>query len=205
MRNKSVVIGLTGNIGAGKNVVADILRSHGAAVIDADETSHRIMRNGHEAYDEVVSAFGTEILLKNGEIDRKKLGKIVFNDKIKLDKLVKITHKYIIKDNLTSLSKFKKDGVEIIVLNAPLLVESGMNEHTDTVWFVFAEENLRIERVIIRDGVDRESVTSRIKSQTRPLALMQAADETIENNGTLEELKEKIDNLIKNLDSIGAM
>ena len=117
------VIGLTGGSGSGKTAIASLLQKKGIDIIDADIIAREIVKKGEPALDEIVEEFGGDILLSSGELDRKKLGSIVFTNKEKLKNLNKITHKYITKIIMQNLSKHAS---EIVVIDAALLKESGL-------------------------------------------------------------------------------
>jgi dephospho-CoA kinase len=160
MKDK-IVIGLTGGSGTGKSTVANALKRCGATVIDCDGIAHQNMKRGGVAYDEIVTEFGEEILLPTGEIDRKALGNIVFNDTDSLARLNKITHKHIIDSVKESIAR----GEGIVVIDAPLLRQVGLDKLCDKVWITEAPYETRLERIIERDGVTRQAAQARLKNQ----------------------------------------
>ena len=160
---KPFIIGLTGNSGSGKGAVGKILEKHGALVIDCDKVAHENMAKGGIAYDEIVSAFGREILDKNGEIDRKILGGIVFNDKDKLDLLNSIAHSRI-KQRVDEIIK-DNGQYNLIVIDAPLLYEARMMNMCNRTWLVTADEDIRLKRVMQRDGITEEKARERFRNQ----------------------------------------
>lgn len=176
---QSKIIGLTGNSGCGKGAVGEILKSIGGIVIDCDCIAHENMeKNGGIAYNEIVDAFGSEILDDDGEINRKSLGKIVFNDSNKLKMLNKITHCHI-RNRVKAIAEENADS-NFIVIDAPLLKEAGLLEMTDSVWLVTAREDIRLERVMKRDNITEQQARDRFKNQIPFDAAL--ADVVVENN-----------------------
>ncbi|MBR6399904.1 MAG: dephospho-CoA kinase [Firmicutes bacterium] len=162
-QNKPYIIGLTGNSGSGKGEVCRILEKLGCHIIDCDRLAHENMAKGGCAYDDIVNAFGKEILGENGEIDRRILGGIVFNDKKKLELLNGISHGHITK-RIADIIAENADKA-YIVIDAPLLREAGLMPLCDAAWLVDADEKLRLERVMRRDGITREKALERFKNQ----------------------------------------
>lgn len=158
---QSRIIGLTGGSGSGKSSVAAALEKVGARVIDCDKIAHENMKKGGVAYDEIVSAFGREILLENGEIDRKKLGGIVFSDKNRLERLNKITHGHI----CDRVKELVNEGGALIVIDAPLLRQTGLDKLCSEVWVTEAPKDVRIRRIAERDGIDLLAAEKRLESQ----------------------------------------
>jgi len=179
-----IVIGLTGNSGSGKSVVSNIIKKNNAYIIDADKIAHNIMKKGQSAYNEIVREFGNEILYKDKKINRKALASIVFNNREKLIKLNKITHKYILKAIIKKISSIKRKhkSFSYIVIDAPLLIETGLNKKCNVIWIVNADIEKRIERVIKRDNISREKAIERFKNQTPFEELKKFTDVIIENN-----------------------
>ena len=191
MRNKpSRVIAVTGGSGVGKGEVCRILACRGVEIIDTDSLSHStILRGATPAYDEITAEFGCGILNNDGEIDRKKLGAIVFADKAKLTVLSKIVHKYV---RAQCEEIVRKSTGKVIAIDAPALVEAGMQDMCDTIIGIFADRDLRIQRITARDGISREAAEKRINSQMPDAELRGHVDIAIDNNGTLQELEGKL-------------
>ncbi len=166
-QNKTIIIGLTGGTGCGKTTVCSILKKYNAYIIDADKIAHSVIKKGKDAYIQIVDYFGNDILNDDKEIDRKKLGKIVFSDKEKLDYLTKTTHKYIVKEIKQLINTKKEENkYNYIVIDAPLLIEANLHKIVDTVWIVYANLETRIQRLKVRDNIEEEVVINRINSQT---------------------------------------
>ncbi|AMJ40492.1 dephospho-CoA kinase [Anaerotignum propionicum] len=192
------VIGLTGGTGSGKSVVSQCLREAGAAIIDADLIAHQIIKKGKPAYDELVAYFGEQILQEDGEIFRRKLGEIVFRDKEKLEFLNICTHKYIVQEIAEQIQETKeKNQSKLIIIDAPLLIEAGLNEICDAIWVVYAHEEVRARRVMQRDGITYETAKARIANQKSWEEYKSYAHEVIDNSDTLENVQKQVESLMK--------
>lgn len=189
------VIGLTGNSGAGKGAVAKIMSNNGALVLDCDKIAHSNMEPEGVAYNEIIKAFGNTIVNGDNTINRKALGSIVFNNSEKLALLNKITHKYIEEVVLKALAE-NKDR-KCIVIDAPLLFEAGLNNVCDSVWAVDAPEELRAERVMTRDNIDRESALIRFKNQSNFSQIANKCNVIIVNKASVEELEKEVSELME--------
>jgi len=186
-----MIIGLTGGIAAGKSTVARILASLGAYIINADKIGHNILEKNKNAYNDVIDEFGEIIAKNNGKIDRKKLGEIVFSDKDKLKKLENITHPYIIEE-IKYETKEKIKDYHHLVLDVPLLFETGLENIVDITWVVVCSYEKQIERIAKRDGLSREEAKKRIASQMETSQKVKLADFVIYNNGNKKELNNKV-------------
>lgn len=195
-----IVIGLTGGIGTGKSTVSDYLKKKGCLIIDADALSREMTQKGKPAVKEIAIAFGNHLVDEDGNLDRKALGKIVFNDKKKLDILQAIiTNKVVeyIEDSISNLKTDNYDG--IVIIDAPLLFECGMEHMSDENWLVTTDLDVRIERVKKRDGLSEEEILSRINNQMSQEDKDKKSNCVLNNSGSLEELYIQID---KNLERI---
>lgn len=197
-----IVIGLTGGTGSGKSTVAAYLKGKGCHIIDADKISRELTAKGGEALGAIMSAFGQDVFFEDGSLDRKKLGTIVFNDTQKLKILEGIITRKVIELTLQRIAKLKVQGNEsIVVLDAPLLFECGMNDCTDENWLVICEQEQRVNRLMKRDGMERQSIFDRMANQLRDDEKIILADYIIDNSGTLEELYRQIDSLIERVEN----
>jgi len=179
--NKKIIIGITGGIASGKSVVADFFLHKNVPVINADRIGHEILRN-EKIKDKLITCFGDSIS-ENGEIDRKKLGKIVFHNKNKLHELNVIVHPMLIKEILTRIDN---NAEPIIAIDAALLLQWNMNEICDYVILVTAPENIRIERLMQHTHLSYEEAQDRVRSQQE--FSEQDADHVIINDSSLKEL-----------------
>ena len=155
-----IVIGLTGGIGTGKSEVARILQDLGAVTINADQVGHQAYTPHTEAWEEVVKAFGDEILDSSGEIDRKQLGAIVFSDPRHLARLNQIMHPPMARIVSEQIESLKGDGVEVVVVEAAVLFEAGWDTLVDEVWTTESPLDSVAERLMARNGFSREEVSS---------------------------------------------
>ncbi len=186
------VIGLTGGIGSGKSTVARVLEEAGASVLSADLLGHEVYLPGKPAYDEIIEAFGREVVAADGTIDRKKLGSIVFSDPANLAKLNAITHprmKEIMRDRLAEIAA---RGARYAVLEAALLFDAGWDDLTDEVWVTVAPARVAAERTAERSGIPVEQVLERIqKAQMESDERVRRSDVVIDTGGTMEQTIER--------------
>lgn len=188
-------IGLTGGIASGKSTIIGLLKEMGVATISLDQLSRQILRPGTSGYLEVLSFFGADILLPSGEIDRSALGKMIFADTQKRNRLETITHPLIILEMEKEISKFEKAGEEVVIVEVPLLVETGMIDQFDQIWLVYAEEDQQLKRLKTRDGLKTADARLRLKAQLPFQVKKTYADEIIDNTGDLKMVKDQLINL----------
>lgn len=194
------VIGLTGGIASGKSTVSRLLKDKGAVIIDADEISRKLMKKGSATYKKVIECFGDEILDKDENIKRKELGKLVFSDKKALKVLNDITHPAIIDEIKRNLAILSKNNDKIIVIDAALLLEVGLDSVVDEVWVVLVNEKTQLERLMKRDKMlDKSQAVARIKSQMSLQKRLKYADKIIDNNKNIEYTKRQVDKFWKEL------
>lgn len=190
-------IGLTGSIASGKSTVSGFLRELGAIVIDADKVAKEIVKPGTPALKEIVKCFGKDVLNKDGSLNRKKLADMVFSDSAKLKILNEITHPRIvekIKNTIACLEK--KDKTRLIVIDAPLLIETGLDKLVDEVWVVYVTPKTQIERLLQREkDMTHEEALKRINSQMSTDEKVKYADRVIYNNGSIVETKNQVKKL----------
>ncbi len=191
------VIGLTGGIGSGKSTVSFYLSQKGFYIIDADKMAHELTEKGSPCLSGLVAAFGDEILFEDGSLNRKKLGTIVFADDEKKAILEELTTKVIVKKISDEISELRKNNkYDIIILDVPLLFETGMDSLADYVWLVVADDDVRVSRVMARDGISEEQVRLRIKNQMSTELKAKHATEIIDNSKGKEELYLRIEQLL---------
>ncbi|MFL2763969.1 MAG: dephospho-CoA kinase [Dehalococcoidia bacterium] len=186
------VIGLTGGIGTGKTSVSNILSSLGASMINADKIGHKIYEPNSEGWMEVVNTFGKEILNENLEINRKKLGSIVFKDKKNLDQLNSITHPRIYSEIESELQTLSNNNVNVSVVEAALLIEAKWTSLADQVWITVSKENTIYKRLEKRDGLNIESIKARISSQMPSKEKLKFADVIIKNDSSIKDLEKEV-------------
>ncbi len=197
------IIGLTGGIGSGKSTAAQFLKALGAAVIDLDKVGHEVYKKGGGVYPQLLNAFGEGILAADGEIDRTRLGKIVFGSPEALKRLNSIVHPAIDKIVDKATGENRRKGVEVMVLEAAAMLEAERAWQVDEIWVIAAPETAVIQRIKGRSNYNEEVARERIKSQMTNGERFKKANVVIMNDGTPEALKEKVkvewDNLLKRL------
>lgn len=194
-----MIIGITGGSGSGKSAISAFLKAKGFLIIDADEIAHNIIKKGNKAYIEILKIFGNAILDNLDEIDRKKLGNIVFNDKNKLNLLTDCTHKHIIIEIKTIINN---NLAKNILIDAPLLVESGLNKIVDEAWVVYSDISLRIDRIMERDNITYEQAKKRIECQMDWDELKSYADRIIYNNDDFNFTIKQIEKILNDLNKL---
>ena len=188
------VIGLTGGIGTGKSTVSAYLSQKGCIILDADGISREMTQKGAPALEEIAKAFGDHLIDKEGNLNRQELGNIVFNDKSKLKKLEEIITEKVVEDINHTLFKLKEDNCDkIVVIDAPLLFECGMENMADENWLVYVDMPIRIKRIIERDKLTEDEIMSRINNQMSQEEKEKLSHYIIDNSGTLEDLHSQID------------
>ena len=193
------VIGLTGGIGSGKTTVSKMLQGLGAVVIDADEVGHLALEASTEIQREVIATFGKDILNQSGKIDRQKLAQRVFGDAKALASLNRIMHPRMLKTVKSQLEELERQGIEVVILEAPLLIEAGWNRLADEVWVTVAPESTILERVEKRSHLSREEIAARISSQLAQTDRLRQADAVINTDCSLKELERKVKELWQEL------
>ena len=188
------VIGLTGGIGSGKSTVSQYLRELGAVIIDADKVGHEAFKPDTEAWREVVATFGRQILTPGGEVDRKKLGEIVFNNPEALSRLNQIMHPGMYDMMKAQIEEYRRQGVDVVVLEAAVLIEANWASLVDEVWVTVAPEAMVLERIKKR-GLKKAQTLARIRSQLPAEERVKHADVVINNDGDLDEMKAKVKEL----------
>lgn len=190
------IIGLTGGIASGKSTVSAYLKSKNIPVIDADIESKRVLDVGNDAYYDVIREFSDSILNEDKTVNRKKLAEIVFKDKKLVEKLNSIIHPRVIERTNSMLEELRRKNVPIAVVDAPLLIEAGMQKITDEVWVVYTPYEIQIARAMLRDNSTREQVENKIKNQAPFEEKAKYADKIIRNDGTIEELYAQVDKIL---------
>lgn len=190
-----MILGITGSSGAGKSKVCEILQAkYKSQTINTDKIAKQLSKPGTEYLKEIILEFGKNILLQNGELDRKKLANIIYSDSDKRNKLNNISFKYIKKETEQQIEKSKNS---IIAIDAPLLIEAKMQYLCDkTIAVVSEDKNIQIQRIIERDNIDKEHAIARLNAQHSNEFYIQKCDYTLINDKTLEE---QIDKIVKTI------
>ncbi len=195
-----ITVGLTGAIASGKSTVAAMLKACGAVIIDADEIGRRLVEPGTAALKEIAALFGEAILTEKEELDRKKLGEIVFGAPGKREKLNAILHPKIIAEEWRQIKEIEKENPQaVVIINAALLIESGNYRDVDQVVVVVAGEEKIITRAMKRDALSRDDLLLRLKAQMPLKEKVKYADYLIENNGSLDALETEVGALFEKI------
>ena len=194
------IIGLTGGIGSGKSTVAQFLAELGAVILDADKIGHETLKQ-QEVRRQIVEAFGKQII-SEGEIDREKLGKIVFSNPEARTKLNRIIHPPMYDTAKARLEQYRQQGAKVAVIDAPLLIEVGWTSLVDEVWVTTAPEATVLKRLKERTGLSEQESAARIRSQLTLEERKKHADIVIDTGCDLDELKAKVKELWRSLSGI---
>ncbi len=189
------VLGLTGGIGTGKSQVGKILAGLGASVINADTLGHKVYEPDTDGWTEVVNAFGEDVLSPTREVDRKKLGGVVFSDPRALERLNAIMHPRIYGLIEEEIGRLEKSGQEVAVVEAALLIEAGWTPLVDEIWVTTSAEEIVVDRLQKRNGLTEEAARARISSQMPQEERKRHAVEVIDNSASLSELKNRVQQL----------
>ncbi len=192
-----IVIGLTGGIACGKSTVGDMFINSGHVVVDSDKISKSILDLKSLGYVEVVEAFGTEIVLPSGHINRKRLGEIIFNDESKRQILNGIVHPKVVDAIKKRLQLHEIEGLEYVVVDIPLLYEAGLEHLVDFVICVRVSKEVQIDRLMTRDNVNEEYALKKISSQMPIDEKCQLADEVIDNSNSILDTKKQLVEILK--------
>ena len=188
----SLVVGLTGGIASGKSTVSNIFKEMNITVVDADIEARLAVMKGESAYLQIIAEFGEEILLSNGEIDRQKLGAIIFHQEEKRLRLNEIVHPEVRKRMNDQVEKVKQNGEEVVVLDIPLLFESKLTYMVDKTLLVYVDNETQLKRLMTRNHLSVEEAKARIHSQMPLADKISLADAVINNNGSIEETKKQL-------------
>ncbi len=188
------IVGVTGSSGAGKTKVCEYLENkYKCEIIDADKIAKQLSKKGSLYLNRIIDHFGEDIVYKNGALNRKKLANMIYHDNEKREKLNQCTFEYIVQEIKEKISHVTDK--QMIVIDAPLLYESGLDSICDTVVAVLGKKEEQIERICARDGISEEEAESRIAIQNDNEFFKENADIIIDNTGTIERLKEQIEKL----------
>lgn len=187
-----MIIGLTGGIATGKSKVSGFLMKQGLPVVDADKVAREVVEPGEKAYSQIIDHFGTEILDKDGSINRKELGRVIFSDREKREMLNQIVHPAVRRRMIEKKEAIQKQGSELVVFDIPLLIENKLQHMVDLVVLVYAEPAVQMKRLMERDNQGTEDAKNRIASQMPIDEKKQHADEIIDNSGPEEETEQQI-------------
>lgn len=199
-QNNCIIIGLTGGIATGKSTVSSIIKKYGYKVIDADKIAKEVVEKGTPAYKEIVEFFGEGILNEDRSINRKKLGSIIFKKESLRKKLNDIVHPYVFQSIKELIDEYSQSERYIFV-DVPLLIEEmdnfmkyGINFHE--IWLVYTDDKTQLDRLIVRDSIDKKEGKQRIKAQMPIMLKREYATKVIDNGGDLEALEKQMEKIM---------
>lgn len=202
MDSKTMIVGLTGQTGAGKTSVSDYLRKKGHHVIDADLVAREVVAKGSKCLMDLVIAFGVDILRPDGTLNRRKLGDMVFADKSKRKVLNRITFPYIQEEIFARVEELGRQGAGIVFLDAPTLIESGTHQRCHKVISVIAPSELRMDRILKRDDITLQQGLIRMGAQHQDEYYTSKSDYVLTNDKGLGELFRRVDEVIAALEAL---
>lgn len=193
-----MILGITGGIGTGKSTVLNILKEkYDFLVLESDKIAHEVMNPGNTAYNEIVEYFGVDILNEDKTINRKKMSEIVFNDIDKLNKLNSIVHPAVIKKISDTIEEEKLNGKENFVIEAALLIESGCNKICDRVWYIYADTEVRIDRLMKSRNMTRKQIEDVMKNQMKNEFFRDNTTDIVDNSNSIEDTCVRVQKLLE--------
>ncbi|MCU9614175.1 dephospho-CoA kinase [Caldibacillus lycopersici] len=188
----ALVIGVTGGIATGKSTVSALIKEQGFTVIDADIAARQVVEPGEVAHQQIIENFGIDLLLENGQINRQKLGSIVFHDEEKRQLLNSIVHPEVRKKMNDEKQAAFERGEQVIFLDIPLLFESKLTAMVEKIIVVYVDEQTQLSRLMNRNGLSKEDALSRIQSQISIEEKVKLGDAIIDNRGSIEDTKHQL-------------
>lgn len=193
------IVGLTGGIASGKSLISQYLIDQDVPLIDADLVSRQVVEKGTAGLKALVETFGQDILEKDGQLDRKKLGRLVFADASQRQKLNDILHPLIRQEIESQIEEQLKASPSLIVLDIALLFEAGFDDLADDIWLVKVDPLTQKQRLMARDGLSGSEADQRIRSQLPLLEKEKRADLIIDNNGSRQETYRQVVRLLQDI------
>ena len=197
LASKPYVIGLTGGIGCGKSEAAQYLKSLGAAHVDADAISRSLTAEGGEALGEIREVFGDAAFHPDGTLDRAVLGRLVFSNEAARRALEGIIHPLVQREMMNRMDAAAAAGAKVVILDVPLLFETGMDALCDETWTLYLDRDKQISRVVVRDGLSREQAEARIDSQMPADERNARATHAIDTNRPIERTRAELEQLYR--------
>jgi dephospho-CoA kinase len=186
------IIGLTGGIASGKSTVSNWLISQGYPVVDADIAARKVVEPGMPALREITEAFGNDMLLEDGKLDRKKLGSVIFADEEKRHTLNAIVHPAVREWMRQETDRAFENGASIVIMDIPLLFESKLTHMVEETILVYVSKETQLKRLMERDGYSESDALARIQAQMPIDDKRKLADYVVDNNGTISETVEQV-------------
>ena len=186
------IIGLTGGIASGKSTVSNWLISQGYPVVDADIAARKVVEPGMPALREITEAFGNDMLLEDGTLDRKKLGSVIFADEEKRHTLNAIVHPAVREWMGQETDRAVENGASIVIMDIPLLFESKLTHMVEEIILVYVSKETQLKRLMERDGYSESDALARIQAQMPIDDKRKLADYVVDNNGTISETVEQV-------------
>ncbi|MGI6403006.1 MAG: dephospho-CoA kinase [Oscillospiraceae bacterium] len=202
MISKRILVGLTGQTGAGKTVVSRYLQQKGYQVINADAVAREVVAKGSQCLLDLVLAFGVDILQADGTLNRRKLGDIVFTDPEKRKTLNRITFPYIQEEIFSRVEQLQQQGADIVFLDAPTLFESGTHKRCDQIVSVIAPPEIRLERILQRDDITQEQGKARMSAQHPDEFYTTRSHHVLVNDSSLPDLFAQVDEMLAELQKL---
>jgi len=206
LASKPYVVGLTGGIGCGKSEAAQYLESLGAAHLDADAVSRALTAPGGEALPQIRAFFGDDVFLPDGSLDRAALGKLVFASEPLRRALEGIMHPLVQRNMMLAMDEAARQGVPVVILDVPLLFETGMDALCDETWALYVDRERQVARIVARDGLSPEDAVARIESQMPVEERNARATHTVNTDRPIERTRAELEQLyraaVKRADSL---
>jgi dephospho-CoA kinase len=190
-------VAVTGSAASGKSIVCNRLGELGFNVINTDRLAREVVTPNSPVFEAIVNHFGSEVLTSQGHLNRERLRKIIIKDAARRHKLEQLIHPEIIERMVSEIERLEKNGEPLVVVEIPLLFESGLEKHFDVVVMVSAEDKRKIQRIMARDHVPRHEAIALLSSQLPDTEKAKRADIVILNDGTIEHLTKKIDRVFE--------
>ncbi|KMY55025.1 dephospho-CoA kinase [Bacillus sp. FJAT-27231] len=193
----AAIIGLTGGIASGKSTVSRLLKERGYVIVDADVAARAVVEPGSQTLSQIAEVFGVSVILPDGSLDRSRLGDMIFNNEKQRKKLNSIVHPAVRQFMMAEKEAAIEVGKETIIMDIPLLYESGLTWMVDKVIVVYTDEATQLDRLMARNNLSEQAAKARIASQMPLAEKAEKADAVINNNGTIEQTKKQLLKIIE--------
>ena len=191
-----MIIGLTGSIASGKSTIAKMLADYGLPIVDADLVARQVVEPGSETLAKIAEAFGSDVIQEDGTMDREKVGALIFHDPEQRTGLNGIIHPAIREEMIRQRDEHLANGAEVVVMDIPLLFESKLLHFGEKILVVAVSEDVQLERLMKRNGLDEVDAMARIKSQLPMQVKIDGADAVVYNDGTVEESEQQLKKIL---------